>query len=247
MTLGDFSKQADAYQRSRPTYPIELVDELVNDAKLHAGDRVADFGAGTGIFTQLLVDRGLRVNALEPNDSMRSKATVPAATWSSGTFEASGLESESQAWATAAQAFHWADPPRALPEIRRILKPRCLFTIVWNDRATDLGDAVQWAESAIRRHVPEFDEAYRQRSWERVLESTGDFVFVNHRVCSHVITMSHERFLDLWKSHNRLNTVAGPVRFQQFYEELADYLRRQNISSVDVQYDCKSWSARRVD
>lgn len=247
MTLGDFSKQADAYQRSRPTYPVELLDGLVQDAGVKAGDVVADFGAGTGIFTQLLLERGLKVNALEPNDSMRSKAAAVSATWSAGTFEESGLASESQDWATAAQAFHWADPPRALPEVRRILKPGRLITILWNDRVTDLGDVVSWTEQAIRRHVPDFDEAYRVRSWEQILESTGDFQFVNHRFCSHIVTMSRERFLDLWKSHNRLNTIAGPERFKTFYDELVDHLDREGVTSIDVQYDCKSWSARRVD
>ena len=247
MTLGDFSKQADAYQRSRPTYPSELVDQLLEDAGVKAGDRVADFGAGTGLFTQRLFDRGLRVSALEPNESMRSKSLVPGAEWSAGTFEASGLGTESQDWATAAQAFHWADPFTALPEIRRILKRRRLFTVIWNDRAKEFGEAVRWTEEAIRRHVPEFDEAYRDRAWEQVLTSTGDFEFVNHRICSHVITMSRERFLDLWKSHNRLNTIAGPIRFQHFHDELVRYLDGQALASIDVRYDCKSWSVRRVD
>jgi hypothetical protein len=41
---------------------------------------------------------------------------------------------------------------------------------------------VRWTEDAIRRHVPEFDEAYRNRPWKQILESTGDFTFVNYRV-----------------------------------------------------------------
>ncbi len=39
-----------------------------------------------------------------------------------------------QQWAVAAQAFHWADPPRALPEIRRILQPNRYVTVLWNNR-----------------------------------------------------------------------------------------------------------------
>jgi hypothetical protein len=64
--LGDFSQQADAYRRSRPTYPKALVNLLIEDAKVAAGDAVADFGAGNGIFTSLLVERGFRVTAIEP-------------------------------------------------------------------------------------------------------------------------------------------------------------------------------------
>lgn len=67
MTLGDFSEQADAYSRARPGYPAGLVDALVAHVGIKPGDAVADLGARTGLFTELLVARGLRVTAVEPN------------------------------------------------------------------------------------------------------------------------------------------------------------------------------------
>lgn len=96
MTLGDFSQQTQAYGQARPTYPREMVDALLAEAGIAAGDAVADFGAGTGIFTRLLTERGLDVTALEPNEAMRSRNAAPQARWLPGTFEASGLETGSQ-------------------------------------------------------------------------------------------------------------------------------------------------------
>ncbi len=245
--LGDFTEQADAYRRSRPAYPDELIDMLVADAGLALGDAVADFGAGTGIMTRMLIERGFVVSAIEPNDSMRSQAEVTEAHWVAGTFEQSLLETASQQWAIAAQAFHWADPLRALPEIRRVLQPGCLFTVLWNNRSKAADDTVSWTDAAIRRQIPEFDEAYRNRPWKEILESSGDFTFVTQRTVSHTIPMSRERFLHLWKSHNRLNTIAGPIRFAAFFEELSDHLDQLPIDLINVRYDCESWSARRND
>ena len=245
MTLGDFSNQADAYRRSRPTYPTALVDLLIEDAKVAAGDAVADFGAGTGIFTRLLVERGFLVTAIEPNAEMRNQNDVPEAFWIDGTFESSGLSDVSQRWAVSAQAFHWADPQRSLPEIRRVLQPGCLFTVLWNQRANAESEILSWTQDAIRRHIPEYDEAYRDRPWQAVLESTGDFTFVTHRVVAHQIHMSRERFLDLWKSHNRLNTLAGPERFKSLLQEIREYLERQGVNELAVPYRCEAWSARR--
>ncbi len=247
MKLGDFTQQADAYRRSRPAYPDELIDTLVAAAGLVPGDAVADFGAGTGILTRMLIDRGFTVSAIEPNESMRNQNNVPEARWLNSTFDQSLLKTGSQRWAIAAQAFHWADPLRALPEIRRILQPGCLFTVLWNNRAKAENDIVNWTEAAIRRHVPEFDEAYRNRPWKKILESTGDFTFVNELTVSHTIPMSRERFLQLWKSHNRLNTIAGPIRFAAFFDELSEHLGQLSLDLINVRYDCESWSARRND
>ena len=247
MKLGDFTQQADAYRRSRPAYPDELIDTLVAAAGLVPGDAVADFGAGTGILTRMLIDLGFTVSAIEPNESMRNQNNVPEARWLNSTFDQSLLKSGSQRWAIAAQAFHWADPLRALPEIRRILQPGCLFTVLWNNRAKAENDIVNWTEAATSRHVPEFDEAYRNRPWKKILESTGDFTFVNELTVSHTIPMSRERFLQLWKSHNRLNTIAGPIRFAAFFDELSEHLGQLSLDLINVRYDCESWSARRND
>lgn len=247
MTLGNFSEQAESYQRSRPTYPPELLGELVSIAGVSSGDAVVDFGAGTGILTRMLVDRGFRVAAIEPNEAMRNQASIPSATWIDASFESSTLADGSQRWAIAAQAFHWADPPRALPEIRRVLAPSCCFTILWNNRARSESEIVQWTEDSIRRHVPEFEEAYRDRAWAEILESTGDFTFVKKIQVQHAITMSQERFLDLWRSHNRLNTIAGRERFEAFYADLTSYLLEHRIEQVEVSYLCDAWTARRRD
>ena len=245
MTLGDFSNQADAYRRSRPTYPTALVDLLIEDAMIAAGDAVADFGAGTGIFSRLLVERGFCVTAIEPNAEMRKQNDVPTARWFDGTFESSGLGDASQRWVVSAQAFHWADPERSLPEIRRVLQPGCLFTVLWNQRANRESEILSWTKDAIRRHVPDYDDAYRERPWQAVLESTGDFTFVTYRVIAHQILMSQERYLDLWKSHNRLNTLAGPERFESLLQDIRDYLERRGVAELDVPYRCEAWSARR--
>lgn len=247
MTLGDFSEQADAYRRSRPGYPEALLDQLIAEAGVRAGDKVVDFGAGTGIFTEMLVRRRFDVTAVDPGEGMMRQADLPEVRWIQGTFAENPLPAQSQDWAVAAQAFHWAEPAKDLPRIRRILKPGAVFTAIWNNRAKDEGEILAWTEDAIGRHVPEFDEAYRNRDWASVLESTGDFVSLSHRVVPHTVAMSKQRYLELWRSHNRLNNTAGPERFAAFFDELRRFLEQRRIEQVDVPYRCEAWSARRND
>jgi SAM-dependent methyltransferase len=112
-------------------------------------------------------------------------------------------------WVTAAQAFHWADPPRALPELHRILEPGRCFTALWNDRKDEASPMLRAVMAVIRREAPEFDERYRDHDWTATLCIDGWFGDVVIDEVEHVVTMSRDRFRALWRSHNHLAETAG--------------------------------------
>ena len=94
-----FAPLAAVYDRTRPGYPIRLLDVLARHVGLQPGDSVAEIGAGTGRFTRLLAGRELAITALEPLVEMRSLcAPLNGVTWTEGTFEQTGLPDTSQAW-----------------------------------------------------------------------------------------------------------------------------------------------------
>src|SRR3954454_19582945 len=115
-----FTAGADAYERSRPDYPAAAVAEIVERLDLRPGDTIVDLGAGTGKLTRLLVPSGARVVAVEPIPEMRALIDVGGAI--DGTAEAIPMADGSAALVTVAQAFHWFDLDRALPEIHRVLR-----------------------------------------------------------------------------------------------------------------------------
>jgi len=239
---GDFTPQADAYARARPGYPAAIIDRLLGRVGVGAGAPVAEIGAGTGIFTELLAVRGLRVTAVEPNAAMRERApALDGVEWRNGSFEKTGLAAGSLEWVVAAQAFHWARPEEALPELRRVLAPAAPLTVLWNNRDVEASAVLTWTRAAIERRVPSFDEGYRQQDWPGVLTSTGDFRDPAEDQVRHVVTMGRHRYLDLWRSHNLLNTAAGPEKMAGLLAEIEE--RLASADTVDVPYLCRAWTA----
>ena len=136
-----FQQGADAYERSRPSYPAEAVACIVGRTGLGPGGAVLDLAAGTGKLTRLLVPTGADVVAVEPVAAMRDALfdVVPGVEVVDGTAEAIPLGDAEFDVVTVAQAFHWFDAPAALAEIRRVLKPGGHLVLVWNtrDRSVD--------------------------------------------------------------------------------------------------------------
>ena len=127
-----FGAAAAAYERGRPPYPPAAVDWL-----LPAGaSRVLDLGAGTGKLTRQLRDRGLDVIAVEPSGGMREQLAraVPGVPVHAGSAEDIPLAEHSVDAVLVAQAWHWVDRSRAVPEVARVLVPGGRLGLVWNIR-----------------------------------------------------------------------------------------------------------------
>lgn len=137
-----FTDRVDTYVKYRPTYPREALNALFGEVGLRAGNTVADMGAGTGIFSRLLLEHGAKVVALEPNAAMREAAVqtlgnLPNYRAESGSAEASGLVDASVDHIVCAQSFHWFDRELAGAEFRRILRPGGKVVLIWNTRLTE--------------------------------------------------------------------------------------------------------------
>ncbi len=134
-----FAGVADAYQRARPSYPDDAVAWLVSGSTHETPRgpaRVLELGAGTGKLTRSLLDAGHRVLATDPLEPMLSHlaAAAPEAIAARGTAEQIPVRSRWADVVVSAQAYHWFDRDRALPEIARVLKPSGHLALVWNER-----------------------------------------------------------------------------------------------------------------
>ncbi len=132
---GRFTARAADYVKYRPDYPAAAIDAILENRAAGIAWTAADVGAGTGILSRLLADRGVHVIAVEPNATMRAAAAPHRLVrWKEGTAESTGVADASVDLVACAQAFHWFRQREAVAEFRRILKADARLALVWNTR-----------------------------------------------------------------------------------------------------------------
>jgi SAM-dependent methyltransferase len=123
-----FGERAEAYERFRPGYPVELVDLVMR----YAGRPVRtalEIGAGTGKATRLFAQRGITVTAAEPDGAMLAELRkhVPAnVTTVHAAFE-DLRQGERYGLVYAAAALHWTNPDGRWPRMAALLEPGGVF------------------------------------------------------------------------------------------------------------------------
>ncbi|MFD7668468.1 class I SAM-dependent methyltransferase [Streptomyces sp. NPDC059788] len=136
-----FDVAAAQYAASRPAYPAALFDCLEEFAGCRlVGARVADVGAGTGIASVLLRERGADVIAVEPGEAMAGEfhRALPGVPVVRGDGNALPLAEASCDLITYAQSWQWTDPGRSVPEALRVLRGGGALAIWWNTTAFDV-------------------------------------------------------------------------------------------------------------
>lgn len=211
-----FSDRAEDYAKYRPSYPSEAIDWILEGLEEPNRLIAADIGAGTGISSRLLAERGVRVIAIEPNAAMRQAATPhPLIRFEDGNAEATRLENNSVDLVTCFQAFHWFNPEPTLKEFARILKPGGRLAAVWNNR--DRSDRFTAEYSKLTQAFSHNKSVWRYRT-ERFLRQTALFDKITQ------LTFPYQQALDRRSLVGRaMSTSYIPKtgkRSEEFVEEL---------------------------
>lgn len=151
-----FSNRVADYVQFRPNYPSEIFVPLQQHHGFGQNSVVADIGAGTGIWSEQLLQHGATVYAVEPNAPMREASLQLAERYPTfqavdGSAEATGLADQSVNWITAAQAFHWFEPQATRREWQRILQPEGWVGLIWNQRSLDSTAFLQQYEALLHQ------------------------------------------------------------------------------------------------
>lgn len=124
-----FSSNSELYSLARPSYPIEVVQELLN--LVPENHFVWDCGAGSGQFTQLLAPYFDHVVATDISEQQLSKAPYfENVSYQLQSAEKTSFAAHSFDLITVAQAVHWFDFDEFYAEVYRTLKIDGIFAVI---------------------------------------------------------------------------------------------------------------------
>jgi SAM-dependent methyltransferase len=173
--LTRFSSRSENYAKFRPGYPAAVIEILKSDCGLSQTSVIADVGSGTGILSELFLEHGNSVIAVEPNAAMRrvAEATLskyPGFTSVAATAEATTLETAGVDFVTAAQAFHWFDVAKTKREFARILRPGGWVVLIWNERLLDSSKFLRAYEDLLLRYGTDYEKVRHDRVADEIAE-----------------------------------------------------------------------------
>jgi SAM-dependent methyltransferase len=188
-----FDLAAEEYERTRPSYP----DELLAHVPVPAEATVLDLGAGTGKLTRVLARRYERVLAVEPLDRMREilERVVPEAEALPGRAEQIPLTDSAVDAVFAAQAFHWFANDEAVAEIARVLRPGGVLALVWNAPDESRDDPLPQAFSDYLAQLRAEKSVFDDTPWEEVVRR-GPFGDVHEAAVAHDHVLDRDGLLD---------------------------------------------------
>ncbi len=251
MKKGDFTNLADDYAKYRPSYNKDVVETILKAVTKNTFTaRVADVGAGTGIFTKCLIEAGFQdVLAIEPNGDMREAGInflERKVKFLDGSAENTGLKSYSIDLVTMASSFHWPETSKALKEFDRILSPNGVLSVVWNPRLTNRSKCEQEVENLLST---KYDITSRISSGlsgitvslTEILQTCGFFQSVAYTEAVDVVQRSHKEYIGAWRSVNDVQAQLGRDKFSEFIDDVKRIISK--YPTVEVHYLTRAWIA----
>ena len=259
-----FGEVAELYDRARPGYPSELVDDVIafsGSPSRGVALRMLEAGAGTGKATVAFAGRGLPVVAVEPNAEMAAIAAHACAPFPDVEVVVATFEDwEPPAGAAgsfdlvvAAQSWHWLDPRLRCTKAAAILRPQGALALFWNlpvwedTGLRDQLDTVYGAHAAGLGAAPIFPRLYATGEGSRIveeIESSGAFGPAHQRSYRWVQPYTTGQYLDLTSTHSD-HRLLDEARRGALLRDVAQVLERRG-GGFDMVYEAKLYLARRL-
>lgn len=252
---------AELYDLARPTYPAELVEDVLAFSGAGESDPALEVGAGTGKATALFAERGLKIVALEPSAAMAEVARRNCAGHGNVTIEQSDFEhwearGRSFKLVFSAQAWHWISPEVRYLRAREALRAGGALAVFWNRPVWESSPQRDELAEAYRRTAPDLGEGIGPgpmhpavssppewwSDWTDEIAAATGFEAADSRVYRWRETYPRDAYLQLLRTHSD-HIVLGPERLVGLLDAVGEVLDRHG-GALELEYATVLWMAR---
>ena len=157
---------ADTYDEIRPSYPDELIEDILCKTGIKSSDRLLEIGAGTGKATIQFAQKGFDIHAIELGEDMAAilmekcadyekvKVTIaPFEQWTS-------KDNLKYHMIYCAQAFHWLDPNVKYEKCHSLLENNGYLVLIWYNPCDDNSPKEEERQNKIHEIINKYVSDY---------------------------------------------------------------------------------------
>lgn len=176
-----YSPVAFAYNRVRPRYPQELINRVVELAKLPPQAKILELGCGSGNGTVSFAELGFSMVCLEPSIAACELARQNCAAYAKveiqqTLFEEWKLEVGQFNAVLAATSFHWISPEVGYSKAADALQENGSLILLWNMSIQPEYKVYQMLNRVYEIHAPSLIKYEDQKAQEDILKELGQKV-----------------------------------------------------------------------
>jgi ubiquinone/menaquinone biosynthesis C-methylase UbiE len=226
-----FNEVAEIYDLVRPSYPLELIEDVVKMANLSDAAKILDIGTGTGKGTIPFAKRGYAIHCLDPGEKLIAIATQNMRSYPKVTFEAVAFEE----WnllpkifdlAISAQAFHWITREIGYPKVAQALKENGHIAFFWNFSSPPDTPIFQALNEAYQKYVPSM--LSNPPSISSLIQKREKWIFESK--CFKDLVIKQYPWSIEYSTEEYLNLLKTQTVYQAFTET-----EKQTLSNVVIQ------------
>ncbi|MGF1602136.1 MAG: class I SAM-dependent methyltransferase [Thermosynechococcaceae cyanobacterium] len=230
-----YSPAAEAYNRARPSYPQDVIDQVVDLAQLSSRSHILEVGCGPGTATQSFAALGCPMLCLEPNPNFYRLAVqnchrYPPIEIENTSFEEWDLQAGSFDAVLAASSFHWIPAEVGYLKAAQALKPGGALILLWNKELQPSEEVYRQLSKIYQIHAPELDRYEDKATQLKILDNlgqialdSGHFENVSPGYVEVAVTYTAEQYLTLLQTYSPYLKLETRKR-EALFEGLRDYI-----------------------
>ena len=242
-----YSPAAEAYDRARPRYPLELIHRVMEVAQLSSDSKILEVGCGPGTATVDFARFGCSMVCLEPNPdfyrlAQRNCQFYPHVEIQHTSFEEwTVLTGEFDA-VLAATSFHWIPPEIGYPKAAKALRADGSLILLWNKELQPPYEVYQSLLEVYQLYAPFLARYEDRETQEEVLQGLGQIVIDSGQFQDLVseqfqcrVTYSVDEYLTLLSTYSPYLELT-PQRRNALFEGLRDKIEQEWEGSLQLSY-----------